>query len=54
MRVAWISAGMSSFLAAYFGKPDRIIYIDVANQHPDSFRFLMECQKHLNSPIEYL
>ena len=54
MRIAWISAGVSSFLAAYFSKPDRIVYIDVANQHPDSFRFLMDCQKHLDKPIEFL
>lgn len=54
MRVAWISAGVSSFLAAHYGKPDRIVYIDVANQHPDSFRFLMDCQKHLDKPIEVL
>lgn len=54
MRVAWISAGVSSFLAAYYGKPDRIVYIDVANQHPDSFRFLMDCQRHLDRPIEFL
>lgn len=54
MRVAWLSAGISSFIATYYGKPDRIVYIDVANQHPDSFRFLMECQKHLDKPIEIL
>jgi len=54
MRVAWFSAGVSSFVASYIAKPDRIIYIDVANQHPDSFRFLMDCQKHLDAPIEIL
>lgn len=36
MRVAWFSSGCSSFVAAYYGEPDRIVYIDVANQHPDS------------------
>ena len=53
-RIAWFSAGVSSFVAAYIAKPDRIIYIDVANQHPDSLRFVMDCQKHLEVPIEIL
>lgn len=54
MRVAWFSAGVSSFIAAKIGKPDRIVYIDVANQHPDSLRFVMECQRILGKPIEIL
>ena len=54
MRIAWFSAGVSSFVASYMAKPDRILYIDVANQHPDSFRFLAECQRHLDAPIEIL
>ena len=54
MKVAWFSAGVSSFIASYLAKPDRILYIDVANQHPDSFRFLNDCQKHLSAPIEIL
>ena len=54
MKVAWFSAGVSSFVASYLAKPDRILYIDVANQHPDSFRFLADCQRHLDVPIEVL
>ena len=54
MKIAWFSAGVSSFVASYIAKPDRIIYIDVANQHPDSFRFLADCQRHLDVPIEIL
>jgi hypothetical protein len=54
MRVAWISAGVSSFIAAYIAKPDKAIYIDIANQHPDSLRFLMDCQRKLDVPIEVL
>lgn len=45
MRVAWFSSGCSSFAAAYYGKPDRIVYIDVANQHPDSMCFLRDAEK---------
>lgn len=54
MRVAWISAGISSFVAAYLAKPDRIVYINVANQHPDSLRFLADCVPHLSVPIEII
>lgn len=53
-RIAWFSAGVSSFVAAYLSKPDRIVYIDVANQHPDSLRFLMDCQRVLGRPVEVL
>ena len=52
--VAWFSAGVSSFVAAYLAQPDRVVYIDVANQHPDSMRFVMDCQRHLKAPIEIL
>lgn len=51
MRVAWFSAGCSSFVAAYYGKPDRIVYIDVANQHPDSMRFLRDAERVLGREI---
>lgn len=54
MKVAWFSAGVSSFVAAKLSKPDRIVYIDVANQHPDSLRFVMDCQRVLGQPIEIL
>ena len=47
MRVAWFSAGCSSFAAAYFGRPDRIVYIDVADQHPDSTRFVRDAERLL-------
>lgn len=53
-KVSWFSAGVSSFVATYLAQPDKILYIDVANQHPDSFRFLKDCQKHLSAPIEIL
>lgn len=54
MRVAWFSAGVSSFVAAYLARPDRIVYINVANQHPDSLRFISDCEKALNRPIEII
>lgn len=54
MRVAWFSAGVSSFIAAYIAKPDRIVYIDIADQHPDSMRFVWDSEKLLGRPIEVI
>ena len=33
---------------------DEYIYIDIENQHPDSMRFVKECEKTLRKPIEIL
>lgn len=54
--VSWFSAGISSFVAAYImrDKLDEIIYIDVANQHPDSMRFVRDCERLLDMPITIL
>lgn len=54
MRVSWFSAGVSSFIAAYLAKPDKIIYIDIDDQHPDSMRFVKDCEKLLEQEIEIL
>lgn len=55
MKVCWISAGVSSFVAGYLAKDvDKYIYIDVANQHPDSMRFIKDCEKALGKKIVIL
>lgn len=55
LKVAWISAGVSSFIAAYLAKDvDEIIYIDIDDQHPDSMRFIKDCEKALGKPIQIL
>ena len=54
LKVAWISGGVSSFIAAYLAKPDRAIYVQVANQHPDTLRFLADCAPHLDCPLEII
>lgn len=33
---------------------DEYIYIDIENQHPDSMRFIKECEKAIGKPIEIL
>lgn len=55
-KVCWFSCGASSFLAAWLVRDtvDDIIYTHVANQHPDSLRFLYDCEKLLNRKITVL
>lgn len=55
MRVCWFSCGVSSFIACYLSKDiDEIIYTHVANQHPDSLRFLHDCEELLGRKITIL
>lgn len=54
MKVCWISAGVSSFIAGYLVRDtvDKFIYIDIADQHEDSNRFVEDCEKALGRKIE--
>lgn len=55
MKVCWFSCGVSSFVACYLAKDiDRIIYTHIENQHPDSLRFLHDCEQILGREIEIL
>lgn len=55
LKVCWLSAGVSSFIAGYLAKDvDEFIYIDIENQHPDSMRFIKDCEKALNKPVKTL
>lgn len=56
LKVCWISAGVSSFIAGYLERDtiDKFIYIDVDDQHPDSMRFIKDCEKVLGKEIEIL
>lgn len=56
LTVAWLSAGVSSFIAAYLIKDeiDEFYYIDIADQHPDSMRFIKDCEKLIGKPIKIL
>lgn len=55
-KVVWLSAGISSFIAGYLVKDtvDEWIYIDVKDQHPDSMRFVHDCEKILGTKITIL
>jgi hypothetical protein len=56
MIVSCFSAGVSSFVATYLvrDKVDKIVYMDVENQHEDSMRFVRDCEKVLGKEIEIL
>lgn len=56
LTVSWFSAGVSSFVATYLERDsvDKIIYIDIPDQHPDSLRFVTDCEAALGKPIEIL
>lgn len=56
MQVAWFSAGCSSFIAAYLMRDslDRVVYIDIENQHPDSLRFVKDSERILGIDIEII
>lgn len=56
LTVCWLSAGVSSFIAGYLIRDeiDKFIYIDIDDQHPDSMRFIKDCEKVLKKPIEIL
>lgn len=51
VKVCWISAGVSSFMAGVLGNADTWIYIDVKDQHPDSMRFIKDCEKAIGKDI---
>lgn len=54
--ICWFSGGVSSFIAAYLCKDwiDEILYIDIDDQHPDTMRFLHDCEKVLGKEIKVL
>lgn len=55
IKICWISAGVSSFVAGYLAKDvDEFLYIDISNQHPDSMRFIKDCEKVLGKKIGIL
>jgi hypothetical protein len=55
-EICWFSGGVSSFIAAYLRKNtiDKIFYIDIEDQHPDTLRFLHDCEKVLGKEITIL
>ena len=55
MKVVWLSAGVSSFVAGYLAENvDEYIYIDIDDQHPDSMRFIHDCEQVLGKEVTVL
>ena len=55
MKVVWLSAGVSSFVAGYLAdNVDEYIYIDVEDQHPDSLRFIHDCEQFFGKKVTIL
>lgn len=55
VKIVWLSAGVSSFISGYLAENvDKYIYIDIKDQHPDSMRFIKDCEKVLGKEVEIL
>jgi len=54
MTVSWFSAGVSSAVATKLAidEIDKIIYTHIDDQHPDTMRFVKECEEWFGKPIE--
>lgn len=53
-KVSWFSAGVSSAVATKLSNPDEIIYVHIDDQHPDTMRFVMDCEKWFGKKITIL
>ena len=57
MVVSWFSSGVSSAVATAMCLEkgvciDKIIYIHIDDQHPDTLRFIKDCSQWINREIE--
>lgn len=56
MTVSWFSAGVSSAIATKLAIDciDKIIYTHIDDQHPDTMRFVKDCEAWFGKPVEVL
>ncbi len=56
LTAAWFSAGVSSAVAVkkYINYIDRIYYTNIDDQHPDSMRFVKDCEQWFGQPVEIM
>lgn len=54
--IAWFSAGGSSAVATklIINEIDRIIYTHIDDQHPDTLRFVKDCEQWFGKPVEIM
>lgn len=56
--ICWWSGGITSAIACWlavqwFGKDKcRLVFIDTKNEHPDTYRFMLDCEELYGKPIE--
>jgi hypothetical protein len=52
--VAWFSAGVSSAVATKLAiaEIDRVIYTHIDDQHPDTMRFVRDCEAWFGKPVD--
>lgn len=55
-KVVWLSGGVSSFIAGYIIRDtvDEWIYIDIKDQHPDTIRFIHDCEKLIGKKVTFI
>lgn len=55
-KVAWFSAGVSSAVAIRLAinEIDEVLYIHIDDQHPDTIRFVRECEEWFGKPVKVL
>ena len=56
LTVSWFSAGVSSAVATKLeiDRIDRIIYTHIDDQHPDTMRFVKDCEQWFGKEVEIL
>jgi len=56
LTVSWFSAGVSSAVATKLAidRIDQIIYTHIDDQHPDTLRFVKDCEVWFGKPVEIL
>ena len=55
LKICWISAGVSSFMAGWLAEDvDEWIYIDIDDQHSDSIRFIKDVEKVIGKEVKIL
>ncbi len=56
MTVSWFSAGVSSAVATklLIDEIDSVHYVHIDDQHPDTLRFVADCERWFGKPIEMM
>ena len=54
--ISWFSSGVSSAVATKMAidDVDRIIYTHIDDQHPDTMRFIKDCEQWFGKPVEIM